>query len=312
MKQKILAITAIVLVAVLLLGMAAAYRAVASAYRSAFDYRCITPIGDRRSVEEFPAMTGTRHIFPTRQGHKLTGYLYESADGSAAKALVVFAHGLGAGGQCSYLAIFDYLVRSGYCVFAYDATGNDESEGEAVGSLIQGYIDMDYAASYAQGLEETQGLPLVLMGYSWGGLSAGNTVNTHPEAAAVVTFAGWNKANDMVARSNQEKMGAAAKVMAPFVTLYEVFNYGKYAFSSAMKGFEGSDCGVMILHGELDSTVPIELGYDIYAEKYADDPRFTFLRYSDKGHLNILPKKGDGVDEEMMAQVVAFCDKWVG
>ena len=94
----------------------------------------------------------------------------------------------------------------------------------------------------------------------------------------------------------------------PFISLYEFVTYGKYASSTAMKGFERSDCGVMIIHGELDGTVPIELGYDIYAEKYADDPRFTFLRYSDRGHVNILPKK----DADMMAQIVAFCDKWVG
>ena len=302
-------IVAIVLIAALLAGMVAAYCAVASAYRKAFDYRCTTSTGNSYDIEKFPAMSRQQHTFPTRQGHLLTGYLYESADGGAAKALVVFAHGLGAGGQRGYLPMFDCLIRNGYCVFAYDATGNDESEGEAIGGLPQGYIDMDYAVTYAQGLEETEGLPLVLMGYSWGALSAGNTLNTHPEAAAVVTIAGWNRASDLVMHSNRQKMGdTAAKLMAPFVTLHEFFTYGKYAFSTAMKGFEGSDCGVMILHGELDGTVPIQYGYDIYAEKYADDPRFTFVRYSDRGHVNILPKS----DNETMLQIVAFCDKWVG
>lgn len=301
-------ITTIVLIAVLLAGMVVGYLAAAAMYKKSFNYRCTTSVSDRYDIEAFPAMTASRHTFPTRQGHLLTGYLYGSADGAAPKALVVFAHGLGAGGQCSYLPIFDYLVRSGYYVFAYDATGNDESEGEAIGSLIQGYIDMDYAATYAQGLEETAGLPLILMGYSWGALSAGNTINTHPDAAAVVTIAGWNRARDLVEDSTRKKMGKAADLVMPFISLYEFVTYGKYASSTAMKGFERSDCGVMIIHGELDGTVPIELGYDIYAEKYADDPRFTFLRYSDRGHVNILPKK----DADMMAQIVAFCDKWVG
>ena len=301
-------IISVFLIAVFLVGMIAAYSAVSSAYRKAFNYRCTTSIADRYDIEKFPTMSYRKHTFPTRQGHMLTGYLYESAEGKDAKALVVFAHGLGAGGQVGDLPIFDYLVQNGYCVFAYDATGNDESEGEAVGGLPQGYIDMDYAVTYAQSLEETRGLSLVLMGYSWGGLSAGNTLNTHPEAVAVVTIAGWNRANDLVMRSNEKKMGAAvAKAMDPFIGLYEVITYGKYAFSTAMKGFAGSDCGVMIIHGELDGTVPIELGYDIYAEKYADDPRFTFLRYSDRGHTNILPKN----NEDVMAQIVAFCDKWV-
>lgn len=305
-------IIAIILAVVLLAGTVAGYLAAAAMYKDAFNYRCTTSSGERHDVGEFPAMTATRHTFPTRQGHMLTGHLYSSADGAAPKALVVFAHGLGAGGQCSYLPIFDYLVRGGYCVFAYDATGNDESEGEAVGSLIQGYIDMDYATTYAQGLEETAGLPLVLMGYSWGALSAGNTVNTHPEAAAVVTIAGWNRARDMVDASVREKVGKAADLVLPFISLYEFVNYGKYASSTAMKGFARSDCGVMIIHGELDGTVPIQLGYDIYAAKYENDPRFTFVRYSDRGHVNILPKKDTGAEGELLAQIVAFCDKWVG
>ena len=304
--------TAIVLIAVLLAGMVAGYLAVATMYKKSFDYRCTTTASNRYDIESFPTMTASRHTFSTRQGHQLVGYLYGSAEGAAPKALVVFAHGLGAGGQCGYLPIFDYLVRSGYCVFAYDATGNDESEGEAIGSLIQGYIDMDYAATYAQGLEETAGLPLILMGYSWGALSAGNAINTHPDAAAVVTIAGWNRARDLVEDSTRKKMGKAADLVMPLISLYEFVTYGKYASSTAMKGFERSDCGVMIIHGELDGTVPIEYGYDIYAEKYADDPRFTFLRYSDRGHVNILPKSNTGFAGELLTQIVAFCDKWVG
>lgn len=305
-------ITTIVLIAVLLAGMVAGYLAAAAMYKKSFNYRCTTSVSDRYDIEKFPAMTRSRHTFSTRQGHQLVGYLYGSADGAAPKALVVFAHGLGAGGQTGYLPIFDYLVQNGYCVFAYDATGNDESEGEAIGSLIQGYIDMDYATTYAQGLEETAGLPLVLMGYSWGALSAGNTLNTHPEAAAVVTIAGWNRARDLVDAGTRQKLGKAADLVMPFISLYEFVTYGKYASSTAMKGFERSDCGVMIIHGELDGTVPIELGYDIYAEKYADDPRFTFLRYSDRGHVNILPKSNTGFAGELLTQIVAFCDKWVG
>lgn len=312
MKRKGLMITSIVLAAVLLAGMVAAYLTAASVYKKSFNYRCITSVTDRFDIETFPAMTRSRHTFPTRQGHLLTGYLYGSADGAAPKALVVFAHGLGAGGQSGYLPIFDYLVQGGYCVFAYDATGNDESEGEAIGSLIQGYIDMDYAVTYAQSLEETAGLPLVLMGYSWGALSAGNTLNTHPEAVAVVTIAGWNRARDLVEAGTRKKLGDAAGLVMPFISLYELVTYGKYASSTAMKGFERSDCGAMIIHGELDGTVPIQYGYDIYAAKYENDPRFTFVRYSDRGHVNILPKSNTGFAGELLAQIVAFCDKWVG
>lgn len=60
----------------------------------------------------------------------LVGHLYESADESIEeKAVIVFAHGSGAGGQIGYVDIFNYMAQNGYYVFAYDATANDESEG---------------------------------------------------------------------------------------------------------------------------------------------------------------------------------------
>ena len=43
----------------------------------------------------------------------------------------------------------------------------------------------------------------------------------------------------------------------------------------------------LVLVGEDDATVPIRYGYDVYYEKYADDPRFTFLRLKDRGHSTV-------------------------
>ena len=60
------------------------------------------------------------------------------------------AHGLGGGGHNSYMDCANYFARHGYYVFAYDATGNDESEGEGVGGLPQGVIDLDYAISFVE------------------------------------------------------------------------------------------------------------------------------------------------------------------
>ncbi len=34
--------------------------------------------------------------------------------------------------------------------------------------------------------------------------------------------------------------------------------------------------------------VPIECGYDIYYNQYANDERFEFIRYEDKGHFDII------------------------
>ena len=310
MKRKKLRFIVLSAAAVLLLSTAGLYLVSAGIYRCIFSQRYTTAPEDAYSLEQFPQMTASRHTFSALQGHTLVGYLYQNVDGAKPKALVVFAHGLGAGGQRRYLPIVDYLVRSGYCVFAYDATGNDESGGASVGGLPQGCADMDRAVTYARGLEETAELPLILFGYSWGALSAGNTLNNHPDAAAVVLVAGCNRSMDLIEYLAELRVGKAAKIGLPFVELYEYLTYGAYATDTAMDGFAASDCGVMIVHGTEDTVVPMKYGYDLYAETYENDPRFTFVRYVGRGH-KIFTAYYKKLDESLMAQITAFCDNWV-
>jgi len=95
----------------------------------------------------------------------LTGYKYYRED-TEINGLVVLAHGFG-GGQRNYMHISNYFASNGYAVFAYDATGNDESEGEAVGSLPQSVVDLDYALRFVKSNSDFAGLPIALWGHSW-------------------------------------------------------------------------------------------------------------------------------------------------
>ncbi len=285
------------------------YVTAVSIYTASFNYRCETPESKAFSMEDFPTLKREKHSFETMQGHKLVGYLYESCnDDVDERALIIFAHGLGGGGQSGYMDIFNYLAQSGFYIFAYDATANDESEGETIGGLPQGYIDLDYAITYAQKLEETKNLPLVLMGYSWGGLSVTNVLNYHPEAKAVVSFAGWNRSMDIIDHVGRNTIGDKSGLLLPFISLHEHIKYGKYASATSMKGFERSGCRVMIVHGELDETIPIGYGYEKYYERYKGDPRFTFKKYDDRGHDVILNSSGS-TDMKLFSEVVDFINQ---
>ena len=87
-------------------------------------------------VEDFEGLQCTKCQFPSDKGQMLTGCLYSA--GEAQKGIVVLAHGFGGGGHNSYMDVADFFAKRGYYVFAYDATGNDESEGDGVGGLPQG------------------------------------------------------------------------------------------------------------------------------------------------------------------------------
>ena len=307
-KKKRNIIAAVVFVILLVGGSIALYNLAVSIYDGSFNYRCTTDKEISFELSDFSDLTRQRHTFTSNNGQQLVGYLYEQGDASLQeKAVIVFAHGLGAGGQTGYMDMFDYLTAQGYYVFAYDATANDESEGEVVGGLPQGFIDLDYAIDYAYTIEEIHDLPFVLMGYSWGGLSVANVLNFHPEVKAVASLAGWNKSMNLIEYRGVQMVGGVAKLLLPFATLHEFFMYGNYAFSTALKGFSNSNCDVLIIHGEKDDTIPIEYGYGAYYEKYGKDDRFAFKCYADRDH-NLLDNPDGTRDFALMAEVAAFFD----
>jgi hypothetical protein len=212
----------------------------------------------------------------------LTGYLYSAGDNQ--RGIVVVAHGFGGGGHNSKMDCANYFAQNGYYVFAYDATGNDESEGDGVGGLPQGVIDLDYAVSFVEESGNFPDLPVVLFGHSWGGYCVCNVLTYHPEVKAVIECSGFNSSSDLIEAYGKKQVGDVVYLMLPFVKLYEYIKYGKYASNTALDGFEASEADIMIVHSADDDVVPIEYGYDIYYDKYKHDSRFSFIRLENNGH----------------------------
>ncbi len=233
-------------------------------------------------VDDFDGLQRTRYEFPSDKGQKLIGYLYRA--GEEQRGMIVMAHGFGGGGHNSYMSCANYFARHGYLVFAYDATGNDESEGESVGGLPQGVIDLDYAIRFVEESGNFPDLPIALFGHSWGGYSVCSVLTYHPEVKAVVACSGFNTPLDVLESQGKELVGAGIHLMLPFARLHERIKFGDYASNTAMDGFSKSDAAVMIVHSADDDVVPIQYGYEKYYEKYQDDPRFQFVRLEHAGH----------------------------
>ena len=258
-------------------------------------------------VSDFDGLERTKYEFASDKGQMLTGYLYqnmqkrENNDDTAAldtaagrkkedeapRGIIIIAHGFGAGHN-SYMDCADYFARNGYLVFAYDATGNDESEGlgqgNSLGGIPQGVIDLEHAISFVEESGNFPDLPIALFGHSWGGYSACAVLRYHPEVKAVIECCGCNSSADMFEAGGKDQAGTLIYAMVPFVKLHERIKYGKYASHTAMDGFDASEAAVMVVHSEDDGVIPIEYGLDLYYGKYKDDSRFVFMRLEDKGH----------------------------
>lgn len=254
-------------------------------------------------VDDFEGLERTQYKFQSDKGQMLTGYMYNSD--KSEKGVIVLAHGFGSGGHNSYMDVANFFAQNGYYVFAYDATGTDESEGDAVGGLPQGVIDLDHAISFVKQNENYNNLPIMLFGHSWGGYSVCNVLNYHPDVQAVISCSGFNSSAGMFEAEGKNIAGDAVYALMPFVKLHESIKYGEYASNTAMDTFKNLKASVMIVHSENDKKVPIEYGYDIFYDKYKGDSRFTFIRLNNDDHDHVYH------DKTYINEFNAEFDKWL-
>lgn len=253
-------------------------------YNDNFGGRFETAEWSAWSVSDFEGLEVEECTFPSNKGQLLAGYKYSKPE-QEVKGVVVISHGFGGGGHNNYMPIVDYFTSNGYLVFGYDATACDKSEGDAVGGLPQGVIDLDYALDYVKQADEYRDLPIVLFGHSWGGYSIANVLNCHPDVSAEVIVAGFDRSADLVEQWGESMVGKVGiKLFMPYARLYEKLKFGKYATFSALDGFANSETGVVVICSRDDTVVLTENGYDRFFDTYGDSPRFCFIEFEDRGH----------------------------
>ena len=287
-SKKALKIVIIVLVVLAVVITAGLYALSVMIYNQFFGIRYETNELMAFSVSDFDGLRCEEHFFTSDKGQKLAGYLYTSNNDTYNDKIVVIAHGLGGGGHNSYMDVCNYFASNGFAVFAYDVTGNDNSEGESCYGLPQGVIDLRYAIDYVKSLDGSADSDILLLGHSWGGYSVTNVLTYHPDVKAVVSFAGFDKSTDLIYSQGKAMAGDAVDVVMPFLNIHEALTFGEYASNNASKAFEATQAKIMVLHSWDDNTVPIEYGYEIWYDKYRDNPRFTFVCFTDKGHSAIM------------------------
>ena len=281
--KKIIKVTVIVILGFFLIHMPLT---TPIAYEAFFLSRYETPDWLEYSLSDFDGLMMERSDFSSGK-NTLAGYKYSSGSNNA-KGVVVIAHGMGGGGHNQFLPYIDYFTDAGYYVFAYDATGNDASEGKNVRGLPQGLIDLDNALTHLKTLPEYRDLPIVLFGHSWGGYSVGNVLEFHPDVSAAAIVAGFNESEDMISFHAGRFVGPFVYIGLPYVDAYERIKFGnKYATTSALDAMGSTEAGIMMIQGGVDTTVPAECGYDKVYAAYSGNERFEFVFYPDREHKYI-------------------------
>ncbi len=301
-KKKIVLLTLLIVILLIIAGW---WAFCVKMYNENFDVSANSYEPLMLRVEDFEGLECTEYSFPSDKGQKLAGYLYSS--GEEQHGIVIISHGFGGGGHNSYMDVADYFAKNGYYVFAYDATAMDKSEGEGLGGVPQGVIDLDHAISFVESESDIPDLPIVLFGHSWGGYCVSSVLTFHPEIKAVIECSGFDRSSDMFESGGKSQAGSVIYTMTPFIRIHEYFKYGKYAKNTAMDGFDATDANIMIVHSADDDVIGIEYGLDKYYEKYKDNSRFKFIRFEDRGHNEVFNDPNNTYKDDFDAKL----DSWI-
>ncbi len=218
--------------------------------------------------------------------NRLQGYLYGAENTGA---LLVFAHGIGAGHE-SYIKEILWMVDHGWRVFAYDATGSCESEGKGTVGLVQSALDLNAALSYIESDKTLSDRPVCLMGHSWGGYAASAVLNFPHKVTASVSISGYNRAVEMIIQYACGVIGPAGHLLYPFAYLENKAAFGNLASLNAVDGINKSGVPVMIVHGSDDKLIPTDkVSILSYAERIQNPQVVYYIadKENQDGHNSI-------------------------
>lgn len=288
-KRRILKITAVVIVAVLLLslGMLAVTKFIYDAIFPRYDRSPLQTAINISYSEIMDTYPRERVEFMSGE-NKLTGYIYGENN---SLGLVVIAPGLSDGAE-DYTTIAMGFVDLGYRVFTFDTTGSFESEGENSVGFPQEVIDLDNALRFIESQTELKDLPLFLFGHSRGGYASAMMCAYPHDIKAIATVGAVNSPMEITMEWSTNYVGSFAFTGYPALYAYQAMVFGSELMStSGAEAIDEGDVPTLVIHCENDVTVSID-GSSIYAHKdEVDNPKAEFVLYENEenaGHTTLL------------------------
>lgn len=187
-------------------------------------------------------------------GYTLRGHVY-GADNT--RGLIVFRHGMFSK-HSDYLSLITALVDKGWRVFAYDAIGCGESDGDSMLGMSQSPIDVAAAVQFVRDSGMGEGLPIALWGHSWGGYGVAAALRDCPDVDACVTMSGFDTPMKVLDYSATSSFGILGKIQYPFLWLNTFIDFGANANVSASDAIVSSEVPTLVIHGFGDTTVPYD------------------------------------------------------
>ena len=230
------------------------------------------------SVADFIGLRREAFAFPSVCGHTLRGYFYWY-DRCKKDRLIVFDHGMGSGHR-GYMTEIELLARRGYLVFAYDHTGCMESDGEGMGGFTQSLKDLNDALTALKAHAVYGGLPISVIGHSWGGYAVLNIAAYHPDVTHIVAMAGFLSLETALSQFFRGPLAYFGKRMYAKALADDP----EFASANAIAALARTEAKVLVMHSKDDKTLSFAKNFSVLQKTFGKRENFTFLFMKGKNH----------------------------
>jgi alpha-beta hydrolase superfamily lysophospholipase len=258
----------------------------------------------RAPIERTPANVGISSYqdvqFVTADGLTLYGWYVPPRNG----AVVVFVHGLG-GNRTELLDEAGFITAKGYGALLFDLRNHGKSEGNVSTLGLYEVRDIEAAVAFVRQTAEPDA-PVAAFGHSMGAATVLLATAAISEIDAVIAESAFTSVEDNISDSVQVLTGLPAFPFAPLVVFFGQREAG--VDISAVRPVDIiasiSPRAVLLIHGDLDATIPVRNAYALY--EAAAEPK----------ELYVLPGVGHGgflwaQPEEYPKRILAFLEKYL-
>ncbi|MDX1664766.1 MAG: alpha/beta fold hydrolase [Candidatus Promineifilaceae bacterium] len=251
--------------------------------------------------------------YPSFDGREIPAWFYKPSahEGDAERALpvVIIVHG-GPESQFRpyFHAIAQYLVASGYAVFAPNVRGST-GYGKRYSHLDDVEKRMDSVADLAEGARwlaeqpEVDGECIAVYGGSYGGFMVLSAITTYPDLwAAAVDIVGISNFVTFLENTSDYRRGHRESEYGSLEQDREFLES-----IAPIDHLDAVETPLMVIHGANDPRVPLSEAEQLVAALEARDVPVEFLVFDDEGH-GIVKLKNKLV---AYPAVVAFLDKYL-
>lgn len=264
------------------------------------------------TADDFEGLEISRSVkIKSNKGQTLRGNIYINKNIKKYKGLIVFVHGMG-GGHLSYTTEINTLAKAGFMVVGYDNTGTCSSEGKNLKGFFQSVIDLDNVLKFIEKDEELNRYPIELVGHSWGAYTVCQVLQFNHNIKAVVAMSGFNSSGKVICDTIKNETKINFAFLKPFITIINFLTFGKKATKNTINILKDTKVPVLLLHGDLDTSVYIENSLVINKEIAKNNSNIKQIVYKGRFHNIYQTKESEQYLNDTFGKLSELSKKYKG